>query len=292
MHGETLINAISTLWCGAHGAPRELISDGESGIVSAEQCQAFLRHQGIKLHTKAPNQHAHYIERRGKLLRDVLHKIEAQCEREDLKLPFESLLAEAVFCGNALLTVNGSTPYNAVYGRVPRVLPGLDQVTQPDDKSAHMPRTIAHAHRLREISVQAMVEGSAHARFGRAMNTRTTPSDRVLGLKCGELVDFYRVPPNKDTTGWYGPAEVINVNNASRGLFTVKYDNRFFEVQLANIRRHSVFLVFLAEPTLLSGAVCYVACSSAPRGAPQGRLGGPPRHIPCGWQVAELSQPT
>ena len=73
-------------------------------------------------------------------------------------MPFESILAECVFCGNAMLTVNNSTPYNAVYGRVPHILPGISQIVHPGDAREQTPGTIAHAHRLREISVQAMVE--------------------------------------------------------------------------------------------------------------------------------------
>ena len=54
--------------------------------------------------------------------------------------------------------------------------------------------TIAHAHRLREVSVQAMIEGSARARLGRAMNTRTTMAGQKLNLQVGEEVDFFKDP--------------------------------------------------------------------------------------------------
>ena len=89
-------------------------------------------------------------------------------------MPFSSIVAEAVFCGNALLSINGSTPYNSVYGRAPNVLPGIEQLEAPDGAEPAAPGMISHTHRLREISIQAMVEGSARARLGRAMNARTT----------------------------------------------------------------------------------------------------------------------
>ena len=41
-------------------------------------------------------------------------------------MPFKYILSDAVFCGNALLTINQTTPYNAVYGRVPKILPGIN----------------------------------------------------------------------------------------------------------------------------------------------------------------------
>ena len=93
-------------------------------------------------------------------MRDQVHRIESQLIEEGMNdVPFESILAEAVFAGNAMLTVNGSTPYNAVYGRVPALLPGINQIDAPDRRS--LPPSIKDTHRLREISIQAMVEGSA-----------------------------------------------------------------------------------------------------------------------------------
>jgi hypothetical protein len=163
---------------------------------------------------------------------------------------FETILAEAVFCGNALLTVGGSTPYNAVYGRVPRILPSIDQVAAPDE--GHQPEVglIQHTHRLREISIQAMVEGSARARLGRAMNTRTTLPAQRLNLQVGEEVDFYKEPASKDVSGWYGPATVIDVSRITRGIVSVKLQKGIMEVQTQNIQRHLHFLVFLANHNL------------------------------------------
>ena len=59
---------------------------------------------------------------------------------------FESILAECVFCGNAMLTVNGSTPYNAVYGRVPHILPSIEQVEPPTGGGRVSDATLAHTH--------------------------------------------------------------------------------------------------------------------------------------------------
>ena len=65
-------------------------------------------------------------------MRDTVHRIESQLEVEGIVVPFGQILAEAIFCGNALLTIRDSTPYNAVYGRVPRILPGIDQIAEPN----------------------------------------------------------------------------------------------------------------------------------------------------------------
>ena len=98
---------------------KELSIDGESGIVVSETTNTYLRRQGIELRPRAKDQHARYVERRGDLLRDTIHRIEAQRDEEGISIPFPQIVSEAIFCGNALLTIRDSTPYYSVYGRVP-----------------------------------------------------------------------------------------------------------------------------------------------------------------------------
>ena len=177
----------------------ELIVDGESGIVASEKCQTFLQRLGVKLHTRAKDQHARYVERRGELLRQVVRKIYSQLKHEEMAdAPFASVLAEATFAGNALLEVGGSSPYNAVYGRVPSILPGIDR---SPDSSGLRSNQLLDSHRLREISITSMIHGSAAARIGRALNTRTTQAAPTYELRVGCEVDFYREPSAKDTSG-------------------------------------------------------------------------------------------
>jgi len=249
------MKTIDDLWVSVHGPMRELITDCEGGIVLSDKTKLYLARKGIKLCPRGKDQHARYIERRGALLRDVIHRIEGQLEEEGLAgIPFESILAEATFCGNAMITVGGSTPYNALYGRVPRMLPSIDQIDSPGTASQQSPGLIAHTHRLREISIQAMVEGSARARLGRALNTRTTLSAQKLNLQVGEEVDIFRAPNNKDTSGWEGPAEVIDVSRATRGVISVKHNSHVKEVQLSHVRRHLHFITLLSPEGDLGGS--------------------------------------
>eukprot|EP00974_Lingulodinium_polyedra_P003213 301730-Lingulodinium_polyedra.AAC.1 len=62
------------------------------------------------------------VERRQALLRDQLHKVDTQVRAEELDAPCKYRLAEATLAGQCLLTVNGSTPYMALYGRTPNML--------------------------------------------------------------------------------------------------------------------------------------------------------------------------
>ena len=249
------MKAIDELWVGVHGPMKELITDCEGGIVLSDKTTQYLARKGIKLCPRGKDQHARYVERRGALLRDTIHRIEGQLQEEGIAgIPFESILAEATFCGNAMLTVGGSTPYNALYGRVPKMLPSIDQIESPGEANKPNPGLIAHTHRLREISIQAMVEGSARARLGRALNTRTTISAQRLNLQVGDEVDIYRAPTNKDTSGWEGPAEVIDISRAARGVVSVKHNSRVREVQLAHVRRHLHFWSLLDSEGRPSGS--------------------------------------
>ncbi len=73
---------------------------------------------------------------------------------------------------------------HAVYGRVPSLLPSIGQVGSPDVTT----------------QPQAMVEGSARARLGRAMNTRTTIAAQSLNLQAGDEVGLFKPTSTKDTS--------------------------------------------------------------------------------------------
>ena len=84
------------------------------------------------------------------------------------------------------------------------------------------------------------------------MNTRSTPLSEHLKLSVGEEVDIFRAPNTKDDSGWVGPAEVIDVSRAGRGIISAKHQSRVMEVQTQNIRRHCHFWTFLTTKGLHS----------------------------------------
>ena len=111
---ETLTAAIDDLWIRIHGPMKELICDGESGITRSDYANRYLARKGISLHSRGKGQHAAHIERRGALLRETVLKTLSQLREEGIQdTPFEAVLADATFCGNAMLTINQSTPYAA-----------------------------------------------------------------------------------------------------------------------------------------------------------------------------------
>jgi len=51
---------------------------------------------------------------------------------------------------------------------------------------------------------------------------------------------------NKDTSGWFGPAVVVDVSRLKHGAVTVRYNNNLRNVSVQKVRRHLFFLSFLA----------------------------------------------
>ena len=122
---DELLNALFTVWTSVHGPPEFFYIDGESGL-NTDEARAHIKRQGSTFRLRAPQQHARFIERRGAVLRVSMHTAEGQCVQEGLQISTNMVLALSVFAGNALTTVGTGTPYQAVYGRQPLMLPPLE----------------------------------------------------------------------------------------------------------------------------------------------------------------------
>ena len=77
------------------------------------------------------------------------------------------------------------------------------------------------------------------------MRTATRIPGEALDFKPGELVDFYRPPRSKDTSGWHGPAAIVK-SQPSRGQVTLKWRNETLVCKFGDVRRFIDFgaLVF------------------------------------------------
>ncbi len=244
---ETILNAVMSMWLRTHGPMKELIGDGEKAWARAMAAEDFWQRRGILMHVRAPEQHARFIERRGALLRHSLHLVDGQLAVEGLTdIPFPSRLGEATFAGNAMIAVDGCTPYAAVYGRVPCLLPNLHQNPDPvvDGADTPMPGLIKHSHRLREITVAKMVEATARARVNRALETRTLPSGKDR-YQLGDEVEIHRTQSTADQSGWQGPATVVDTTKFERGIIGVKFRKGVMDVRLGDLRRWMGFLCML-----------------------------------------------
>ena len=113
------------------------------------------------------------------------------------------------------------------------------QITEP---------TLTHAHRVRQLAVSAIVEGSAKNRLLRALNTRTLPAGEQQHLQVGDEVEYFRPPSTKDVSGWHGPARVTDVSSIGRGTVKIKHQGTEMVCRCGDVRRHLEFFVFLSAP--------------------------------------------
>lgn len=161
--------ALDTSWVKLFGPMREVIMDGETSLAS-EECAAYLYRNGIKRLSRALGQHAQYAERRGGLFKEQLNRSASRLQAEGFKIasvpgqmPMDSLLGECVFAGDALLSYHGHSPYEAVFGRTPSMLP--DATLSVDEPTGTLSHGAREHHRMREIAVHSIVECSAQDRI-------------------------------------------------------------------------------------------------------------------------------
>ena len=246
-----LIDGLDRVWVSTFGPMKELIIDGETGLAS-EECAAYLDRKGITRRPRAPNQHAQFAERRGGLLKEQLNRSASQLRTEGYvigtgsgEMTVSSLLAECVFAGNALLSYHGSSPYEAVFGRVPPMLP--EATASIDETSGELSLTSRDHHRMREISLNSIIECSAQDRIRRALNTPARAPAESFDYRQGDSVDLYRHGlGEKHISGWLGPATIIDISEASHGQICVKWQGRHVNCRLQDLRPHLALLVFLS----------------------------------------------
>ena len=117
-------------------------------------------------------------------------------------MSFPRVLAEATFVGNAMLTIGGASPYTAVLGRTPALLPDLHG---PPDETGTVARD---SHRMREISLQKITEATSRERVKRALRTVTKPAGEEFRYQLGDEFVYWQEPTQKATSGWTGTGVV------------------------------------------------------------------------------------
>ena len=250
----TLLDALHVCWISIFGAMQKLYSDGESGMTSGNSKQHFIR-QGIELKIRAPEQHARHIERYGAILRVCMHVTEEQCKREGIAITIKMLLAQCLFMGNSLTSVGSATPYQAVMGRQPQMLPPLADSSAPSTSDTQNTGDSADGRRearIREIAINSMVQASAMARVSRALGAKTSGSTASL-YKPGDLVDFHRRGGRKDDPNWHGPVEVVR-DSPSDGNVILKIGGRELPYRYQDLRHtllvlHSFFTGLIDNPS-------------------------------------------
>lgn len=80
-----------------------------------------------------------------------------------------------------------------------------------------------------------------------------------MNLSCGDLVDVYRTPATKDSVGWRGPCEVVNVRNIESGSVDLRWNGRTIAARIPDVRVHihysSIYFGFLDTGDRYSGLI-------------------------------------
>ena len=110
-----VLPTIEHLWLRVYGEPQYIVSDQEGALFSDEGSD-WADKWNIELRANPKGAHAYVIERRNELLRQQYHKIRTQCQKDGVKFTQKQMLDEAILACNCLISVHGTTPYEAVYG--------------------------------------------------------------------------------------------------------------------------------------------------------------------------------
>jgi len=243
---EELTTSVSVCWISIFGAMQTLVLDEESGMRG--RCAVdWAEANNIGLKYKAPRQKAWIVERHNELLRQGLHTTETQMIKEGIVMPFKVILATVTFAKNALTVINDSTPYQAVLGRQPSILPPLEGGYNGSlvDDQARPETGCRGTTRVREIAACNIIETVARARMERAHKHKTRKAVEILELQPGSVVDLWFDQTTKDVPGWRGPAKVATINT-EEGNITVRYQGRSIDRQNSEIREHIPYLVFFS----------------------------------------------
>ena len=143
-----------------------------------------------------------------------------------------------------MLSTGQGTPYQSLYGLVPRMLPQVEDIV---GESRLQDETgidgLRHVHRLREVSIGSAVTAMAEHRLKLADKSKTPLSGEQLQLTNGDMVEIYRKNNQKDRPGWVGPARVTDLTQLQHGKVTVNWQGRHITVPIEQLRRALTYMV-------------------------------------------------
>ncbi len=205
-------------WCQTFGPPGSSVSDQEGGLAS-DIAADVMAHWETQRVLRPRNQHVPLIERHNELLRQGTNKAIDQATTGGLTVSVAQCNAEATFAKNSLFSLDGATPYVAVFGRQPGLLRSLDD----DVVALDAADPLGNHQRLREIALTSMIQATAMARLQRAEASKSRMAGELKALEVGGLCEFYRQPITKDSSGWRGPATVVDLSKVGNSEIVVRW---------------------------------------------------------------------
>lgn len=199
-----------------YGAPRELITDNGSNIVSAA-----VKHLTDQLHTRHRHTTPYHPRTNGKV--ENLNGIFGRCLTKMLigkpTRLWDQYIGQALFAARTRIHSGSKrSPFYLLYGVHPR-LPGEEDKT--DDKSASSVDGPVFDTALAALEAEQRIRTVRHARavanellYARAMRAQRIRDDRVVetGFKAGDWVLVRHEDPQKLEPKWFGPYKVLKAH--------------------------------------------------------------------------------
>ena len=98
--------------------------------------------------------------------------------------------------------------------------------------------------RVRQIAISSAVQAAALSQTIRASRGKTSHSGQD-GYRPGDMVDYYRLPDDKDTSGWKGPVKVVR-NAPDQGCVICNLNGKILPCRYQDVR-HTIHIVFLTK---------------------------------------------
>ena len=213
---DALLDAHCAIQHGRWETPEVLYCDGEGGL-NNEVAQARLAATGAELRIRAPGQRAATSEARSGRQRMTLHVNKEDMKLSNISLNFPRPSSDAMFARSAFTFYNGSSPYNALAGRQPAMMPDLETPGYDTVQTSGGEREA----QIRRASIEAITRATAVAKANPAPRARATADGSRMHRECG-MVDYRRPTFTKDGQGgWTGPFSVVR-NEPDRGQLVVR----------------------------------------------------------------------
>ena len=204
--GSTIAEHLVLEWVKYHGAPKYLMSDRGKEFLNGEM-KDFCQFHGIRFTTTAsysPHQNS-YVERGHQTADRALERMITA----DPSLKPQVALAWVIQAVNTLQNVNGFTPFQLVFGRLPRHPTLVEDNPGANQEIADSQSTWARHYRMMMAAREAFISAESDRVLRKALEQRTYTDISKVQLR--DWVYFRR----NHERYWKGPAKVTLINDKS-----------------------------------------------------------------------------
>ena len=225
---ETIIDTLTEKWIAVYGAPKRIIHDN-GGEFNNSKMAAFLSLMGVRpLTTSAysPFQNG-VVERHNAVLKSTMNRMLATYAWNDVNgMLMNTVLQHSIFAKNALLDHKGYSPLMRVYGRLPNVVPGLE-----DDHVVIAEPVVERGVEIMRRTREAYLKAECDEKIKLALAHKADPY--MPRIDVGEEVMYYR-DGQKCKKGWHGPARVLERTSND---YTLKHGKAIISCHPRDIRK-------------------------------------------------------